>query len=62
MAPTRSLSGKRTGGDLGGDTQHQGSETAVQLLSSITLADTTPQNGAAFFPYGQHEAPTHGLT
>ena len=39
MAPSRSLGGKRTGGNSGGDSQHRGSETAMQLLSSIALAD-----------------------
>ena len=50
IAPNRYLGGKRTGGNSGGDTQHQGSETAVQLLASIALADAALlQNGAAFF-------------
>ena len=38
---------------MGGDIQHQGSETAVQILFTIALADVAPlQNGAAFFPDG----------
>ena len=42
--------GKRKGGNSGGDTQHQGSGTAIQLLSSIMLADATAlQNGAVSF-------------
>ena len=53
MAPSRSLGGKRTGGSSDDDIQHQGSETAVQLLSSIALANATPlQNGADSFPDG----------
>ena len=45
--------GKRTGGNSGGDTQHQGSETAAQLLSSIALADVTAlQDDAVSFPDG----------
>ena len=42
MAPSRSLGGKRTGGNSGGDIRHQGSETAVQLLFTIALADAAP--------------------
>ena len=53
MAPSRSLGGKRTEGNLGGDIQHQGAETVVQLAFTITLADAAPlQNGATFFPDG----------
>ena len=37
--------------NLGGDTQHQGSGTTAQLLSSIALADVAAlQNGAISFP------------
>ena len=43
--------GKCTGANSGGDTQHQGSETAVQLLASIALTDAAAlQNGAVSFP------------
>ena len=42
MAPSRSLGGKRTGGNLGGDIQHQDSETAGQLLLTVAVANTTP--------------------
>ena len=45
--------GKRTGGNSGGNTQHQDSETAMQLRLSIALADTAAlQNGAVYFPDG----------
>ena len=47
------LAGKRTRGNSGGDTQHQGSGTAVQLLLSIVLANATAlQNGAISSPDG----------
>ena len=53
MVPSISLGEKRTGRNSGGDTPHQGSETAMQLLFTIALADATPlHNGAAFFPEG----------
>ena len=43
--------GKRTGGNSGGDTQRQSSDTVVQLLASIVLTDTADlQNGAVSFP------------
>ena len=54
MAPSHSLGRKYTRGNFRGDIQHQGSETAAQLLFAITLADAAPlQNGAAFFPDGK---------
>ena len=53
MAPSSSLGGKHTGGTSGGDIQHQDSETTVQLLFMIALADAAAlQNDAAFFPDG----------
>ena len=55
--------GKRTGGNLGSNTEHQGSETTVQFLSSIALADAAPlQNGAISFPDGTTRGFEAGLT
>ena len=52
--PAALLAGKLTGGNSGGDTRHHGSETAVQHLLSITLADAAAalQDGAVSFPDG----------
>ena len=53
MAPNHSLGGKRTRGNSGSDIQHKGSETVVQLLFTVVLANAAPlQNGTAFFPDG----------
>ena len=53
--------GKRTGGNSDGDTQRQGSEIAVQPLSSIALA-TALQDGTISIPAGTTRGLEAGLT
>ena len=61
--PAVLLTGKRTVSNSGGDTQHRGSETAVQLILLIALADATAlQNGAVSFPNGTTRGFEAGLT